>query len=132
MLSTANAMRFNNPLYGIVITYRDTFTGFGKGAWTEFMDEPITKFLSDEAINAAVLPPERVIFITIEDWDRLVQLKVLLNINISQILDIAFQQFESGQVLFFEQVLDSLSANKTLPKLSYLEEIRPVFETTVA
>lgn len=128
MLCTAKAIQPSTPLYGIVITYRDTFTGFGKDAWEEFMDEPITRFLEEESINLNVLPPRRVVFITIEDWDRLVQLKMLLKVNISQILDIAFKQADSGQVLFFEQVLDNLSLEKALPPLSYLESIRPVFE----
>jgi hypothetical protein len=128
MLCTAKAIQPSTPLYGIVVTYRDTFTGFGKDAWEEFMDEPITRFLEEESINLNVLPPRRVVFITIEDWDRLVQLKMLLKVNISQILDIAFKQADSGQVLFFEQVLDNLSLEKALPPLSYLDSIRPVFE----
>lgn len=61
ILCTAKATQSSTPLYGIVITYRDTFTGFGKDAWEEFMDEPITRFLEEESINLNVLPPKRVV-----------------------------------------------------------------------
>ncbi len=128
MLSTAKTVVRDESLYGIIITYRDTFTGFGKDAWEEFLEEPISAFLAKESIDIAILPPKRIVFITLEDWDRLVQLKILLKLKISEILDFAFQNSESGQVLFFEQVLDILSKGRKLPTLSYLEGIRHVFE----
>jgi hypothetical protein len=132
LVATANAMQLNTPLYGIVITYKDTYTGFGKDAWSEFLDEPVSNCLKKEAQKIELLPPDRIVFITIEDWDRLVRLKVLLNVNLSGILDLAFEQANSGQVLFFEQALDNLCRGKVLPELSYLEHIRSEFEIEAA
>jgi hypothetical protein len=126
LLATAHKIK-GKRLYGIVITYKETLIGYGVDAWEEFLEEPITEFLKAENIPLDILPPQRLVFITLEDWDKLVQVTKHTGQKISSILEIGFKDFSENQVLFFEQVLEKISKEITLPPLTYLEKVRGVF-----
>jgi hypothetical protein len=74
LLSTAIVIDRNIPWFGIIVTYKQTFIGFGRDAWDEFLREPVEKFAAENNISIAVFPPENLLFLTIEDWDCLMQL----------------------------------------------------------
>lgn len=113
--------------FGIVITFKETFLGYGKDAFEEFMNEPVTDFLKSQQIKQDTLPPERLVYITLEDWDRLVRLKKYTKKRLSEILETGFKSFQQNEVILFEQVLDKLCAGLELPSLQYLEHARPAF-----
>jgi hypothetical protein len=113
--------------FGIVITYKETFIGYGTDAFEEFMKEPIEAFIKSQQINLSILPPERLVYITLEDWDRLIRLKKHTRQKLAEILNSGFKYFRENKVILFEQVLDKLCQGIKLPSLSYLEQARSVF-----
>jgi len=73
ILATANTINKNIEWFGVVITYKDLYCGFGYDAWEEFLKEPITSFCADNDLILSVVPPENICFINLNDWDVLVQ-----------------------------------------------------------
>ncbi|HEY0652252.1 MAG TPA: hypothetical protein VGD65_03950 [Chryseosolibacter sp.] len=113
--------------FGIVITYKETLLGYGEDSFQEFMREPIKAFTELHKIDLSVLSPDRLVFITLEDWDRLISLKKHTGQRVSEILTKGFQYFRDGKVMLFEQILDKLCEGIQLPSLTYLERARPTF-----
>lgn len=126
LLSVAHNMK-SKVQFGIVITYKETLLGYGEDSFKEFMQEPILAFLGLHNIDLSVLPPDKLVFITVEDWDRLVRLKMYTGQRMAEILNIGFQYFRDNEVVLFEQVLDKLCQGIKLPSLSYLEQARSTF-----
>ncbi len=73
LLETASKIDVNRQYFGIIITYKEMYLGFGADAWDEFMKDSIETFCSQNSINISLLPPENLFFITIEDWDKMMQ-----------------------------------------------------------
>jgi hypothetical protein len=113
--------------FGIVITYKETFLGYGKDSFEEFMQEPIAAFVDLHKIDLSVLPPDKIVYMTVEDWDRLIRLKKHTGEKMAKILDNGFNHFRENEVILFEQVLDKLCKGIKLPSLSYLEQARRIF-----
>jgi hypothetical protein len=126
LLSVAHNMK-SKVQFGIVITYKETLLGYGEDSFKEFMQEPILAFLELNKIDLSVLPPDRLVYITVEDWDRLIRLKMHTGQKMAEILNNGFQYFRDNEVVLFEQVLDKLCQGIKLPSLTYLEQARPTF-----
>lgn len=73
LLSTAAIVDPGKKWYGIIITYKEMYLGFGNDAWIEFLKEPVEDFANSNSINLSILPPENLFFIDIEYWDYLIQ-----------------------------------------------------------
>ncbi|SFP80455.1 hypothetical protein [Parafilimonas terrae] len=73
LLETACKINPNNEFYGIIITYKEMYLGFGADAWNEFLKEPIEAFCLLNSIDLSILPPRNLFFINIEDWDYMMQ-----------------------------------------------------------
>jgi hypothetical protein len=73
LLETATKINPNAEHYGVVITYKEMYLGFGADAWEEFLKEPIEKYCLENSLDLAVLPPQNLCFINIEDWDKMMQ-----------------------------------------------------------
>ena len=73
LLATAFKVNPNQEYYGIIITYKEMYLGFGADAWEEFMKEPIETFCLQNSIDIAILPPQNLCFISIENWDYMMQ-----------------------------------------------------------
>lgn len=73
LLETAHKINPNHEHYGIVITYKEMYLGFGADTWEEFMKDPIEAFCLQNSINIAILPPQNLCFISIENWDYMMQ-----------------------------------------------------------
>lgn len=73
LLSTAVQVSAGKEKYGIIITYKEMYLGFGADAWKEFMREPVEKYCAEADIDISVLPPSNLFFITIDDWDDIMQ-----------------------------------------------------------
>lgn len=73
LLETALKVNPNQEYYGIIITYKEMYLGFGADAWDEFLKEPIEAFCLQNTIDISILPPQNLCFINIEDWDYMMQ-----------------------------------------------------------
>jgi hypothetical protein len=73
LLSTATSLNRNKEWFGIIITYREMYLGFGSDAWNEFMESTVEKFANENNIDLNVLPPKNLFFVTIEYWDYMMQ-----------------------------------------------------------
>ncbi len=73
LLSTAAVIDKNKIWYGIIVTYKEMYLGFGNDAWAEFLKEPVEIFAHKNSIDIDIMPPENIFFIDIEYWDYLVQ-----------------------------------------------------------
>lgn len=123
LLSTAAKIDSNRTWYGIIITYQEMYLGFGPDAWEEFLEKPITTYCSQTDIPISVLPPENLFFLTLENWDYIVQ--VIKN-GIADLHEILRQgqksnrsQNISEKMMLMDQVLYKFFKLKTLD-LTYL------------
>ncbi len=73
LLETAFKVNPTQEYYGIIITYKEMYLGFGADAWEEFMKEPIETYCLQNSIEIAILPPQNLVFISIENWDYMMQ-----------------------------------------------------------
>jgi hypothetical protein len=126
LLSVASNMK-SKIQFGIVITYKETLLGYGEDTFNEFMHEPICAFLEKHNMDLSVLPPDRLVYMTVEDWDRLIKLKKHTGRKMAEILNDGFKYFRENEVLLFEQVLDKLCRGIDFPALTYLEQARASF-----
>lgn len=126
LLSVAHSMK-TKIKFGLITTFKETLLGYGADSFHEFMGDPIVAFADSHNIDLSLLPPDRIVFITIEDWDRLIRLKKHTGQRMAEILNNGFQYFHDGQVILFEQVLDKLCEGIQLPSLNYLEQARSTF-----
>lgn len=69
LLATAFKINPNQEYYGVIITYKDRYLGFGADAWEEFMKEPIETICLQNSMDIAILPLQNLCFISIENWD---------------------------------------------------------------
>ncbi|HRJ31299.1 MAG TPA: hypothetical protein PLV21_04990 [Cyclobacteriaceae bacterium] len=127
LLSAAQSIKCSIPAYGLVVTYKDTYVGFGSDAWSEFLERPILEFLKSSNIPLSVLPPENLCFITIQDWDHMVQVVKEKPLSFKDIMHMAFSSFRSKipdeQIMFFDQELKKQFPISTT-NLSYLQNAR--------
>jgi hypothetical protein len=57
--------------YGLVVTLNETYLGMGSNVFDEFANEPIEKYCSQNQYNLDVIPPSRIFFISIADFEYL-------------------------------------------------------------
>ena len=63
MLTTAHLIDPNRQWFGSIITYLQTFIGFGTSACNEILATPATEFAQQHNLNINSLPPERFLFL---------------------------------------------------------------------
>ncbi|MBD0331401.1 MAG: hypothetical protein ICV66_01985 [Chitinophagaceae bacterium] len=126
LLCTAKAIDADREWFGIIVTYREMYLGFGQDAWDEFLQAPLEEFLLEQNLSITILPPQNLFFITIEDWDYIVQIVKDKNATLKEILLKARETNVSsnpGDRLFLmEMVLQKFFKIESL-KLSYLEGV---------
>jgi hypothetical protein len=121
---TANTIDPSRQWFGVIITYREMYLGFGLDAWDEFLEAPMREFFLQQKIAFNILPPENLFFITIEDWDYIIQ---IVKENKATLKEILLKGRETnvspkvGDKLFLmEMVLQKYFKVNNL-KLSYLD-----------
>lgn len=131
LLSTASSIDCNREWLGIVVTYKDLYNGFGKDAWKEFLEAPITKFISQSKISLETLPPENICFLNIEDWDHMIQSirhgQGTMESIIRKAMDMNASKNPSDKILLFEQALRS-HFSKGENNLSYHIQARQLLD----
>lgn len=108
------------------------YLGFGPDAWDEFLKEPIELFINENQIELKTLAPENIFFISISDWDWIVQaLKDSKASSLKELLDKGNEcntsEDQQTKVFMMEQVLRKYYH---VPKfnLSYLQEAHQLLD----
>lgn len=109
LIEIGNLLNSDATFYGIIVTYKDMFLGFGMDAWEEFMKSKITELCSQKEFKLSVLPPENLFFLSIEDWDRTVQIVKNKTATLEEILQYAYHKRNipdiAESIIFFNQAL---------------------------
>lgn len=58
----------------MIVTYKDLFLGTGDMVWEEFLKEAIEPVLESKKIDINLIPPERIMFLSIDEFDQLVSI----------------------------------------------------------
>lgn len=131
LLSTAKVIDPSQEWFGIIITYKEMYLGFGTDAWEEFLRNPVESFIKENSLDLSILPPRNLFFIDLEYWDYLIQVVKERKTSIKKIL-LTGQKFNSTtnpvEGLFnMEQVLTKHFKINTL-NLSYLEKAHKLID----
>jgi hypothetical protein len=54
-----------------ILTYRDMYLGPGQYLWDEFLGKAIHAELEDAGIDPQIIPPERIVVLSLAEWDML-------------------------------------------------------------
>lgn len=126
LLETATKINPDIEHFGIVITYKEMYLGFGADAWEEFLKDPIEKYCSKNSIDISVLPPQNLSFINIEVWDKIMQAIKDEKATLKEILvkgkDLNALDSPAESVMLMEQVIDK-HFHPSQITLSYLKDI---------
>jgi hypothetical protein len=110
LLSTARVIDENQEWYGIIITYKEMYLGFGNDAWDEFLEKKVTEFCKQNNIDLGILPPNNLFFIDIESWDYIIQAIKDKKGNLKEILakakDLNTSENIAERIFLFIQVLE--------------------------
>lgn len=59
-------------IYAMIITYKELYLGAGKDAWDEFIQDAVREYIECEGIDINKLLPERIFFVTIDTFEKMV------------------------------------------------------------
>ena len=71
------SLHTRNEFFLMIITYKNIFLGAGEDAWTEFLYESVSDYLEKNSIDQNIIPPNRIIFLSLDEFDNLIS--VLFN-----------------------------------------------------
>lgn len=105
-----------------ILTYRDMYLGPGQLLWDEFLAAAVQTDLEDADIDPQVIPPERIVVLSLEEWDILMSILHSDRTLLSHILkDMVLSNRDSATAKFaFGQHLDA--SVPAQPELPYLDE----------
>jgi hypothetical protein len=108
------------------------YLGFGPDAWDEFLRDPIESFIAENQFDLQTLPPENIFFLSISDWDWIVQ--ALKDSKISSLKELLNKgkecntsTNEQSKVFMMEQVLRKYYHVQQF-NLSYLQEAHQLLD----
>ena len=109
MLSTAHAINLQQSFYGIIITHKETYIGFGQDAWVEFLQPEVEDFALKNKISLSRLPVENLCIIDVETWDYLVQAIIEYKCSICSVIDKAKENMHESinRKMLLSQVLNA-------------------------
>lgn len=129
MITTANNINRQETWYGIIVTYKDLYIGFGEAGWDEFLKEPMEEFAREHNYSLEVLPPNQLFFVDIEYWDYMMQAVKDREISIKEILEKAIlnNKNDAEKVMLFDQILNKYFKVKTFT-LKYLNDAQQIYK----
>jgi hypothetical protein len=105
-----------------ILTYRDMYLGPGQQLWDEFLDEAVRSKLESEGIDPEVIPPERIVVLSLAEWDELMSILRTDPTLLSRILNgmvVSNRKPETTNFTFGQHLAPYLPAQ---PELPYLDE----------
>jgi hypothetical protein len=109
LIATATRIDSKTEWFGIVISYKEMHLGFGEDAWNEFMNESVTQVLRQEEFSLDTLPPHNLFFLSLEDWDYIMQVlkngKTKFQDVLTKARELNQNQNIAERVMMMEQVL---------------------------
>jgi len=105
-----------------ILTYKDMYLGPGQPMWDEFLGEAVGSRLKSEGIDPQVIPPERIVVLSLREWDVLMSILRTDSTLLSRILNGMVESNRKPETtnFTFGQHLDPYVPAQ--PKLSYLDE----------
>ncbi|HAR41269.1 MAG TPA: hypothetical protein DCS07_01335 [Bdellovibrionales bacterium] len=61
------------PFFLLLVTYKELYLGSGSEAWSEFLEEAVLPHLRNSSITEPPIKPDHIFFISVKDYDRLIQ-----------------------------------------------------------
>ena len=105
-----------------ILTYKDMYLGPGQPMWEEFLGEAVGSILESEGIDPQVIPPERIVVLSLREWDVLMSILHSDPTLLSQILKemvVSNRHPTTAGFAFIQHLIPYVAAQ---PKLPYLDE----------
>lgn len=116
----------NTKFYLLIVTYRDMHLGPGENVWDEFLRDAVAPELQKEGIDQALIAPERIATLSVEEFDLLISVLLTKKITLLQILEkmVTDNADQNTRKFSFGQHLDGhlRELGITDPKLPYLSD----------
>lgn len=141
--STARNIKEENDIFNIpkrdqvflmIVTYKDLFLGPPQDMWDEFLAEAILPELQASGIDPNLIPPERILVISIEEFDTMMKFINSSSLNFPDLLLLMVKNNKDAKsrCFTFSQHLNWDIANPETP-LPYLKnEFDDLFEMTMS
>jgi hypothetical protein len=112
----------NKNFYLLIITYCQMFLGPGERIWDEFLKDAIITTLAKENIDQKLIDPEKIIVLSIDEFDYLISVLLSKKVTLPKILEkMQINNTSLNTAKFnFAQHLDEYRSEKN--KLPYLDE----------
>jgi hypothetical protein len=105
-----------------VLTYKDMYLGPGQPMWDEFLGEAVESRLESEGIGPQIMPPERIVVLSLREWDVLMSILRTDPTLLSRILNEMLVNNRSpmtAKFAFWQHLNAYIPAQ---PELPYLDE----------
>lgn len=131
LIATATRIDPQREWFGIIVTYKEMYLGFGDDAWDEFMKKPISDWLIQENLLLETLPPQNLFFMDLEDWEYAMQAikngTATLETMLKKGRELNHHSTIAEQVFIMEQVLQKHFSIKNFD-LVYLKEAESLYQ----
>jgi hypothetical protein len=114
-----------------ILTYRDMYLGPGQSFWDELLGEALGAELQTAGIDPQVIPPERIVVLSLAEWDMLMSILHTDPTLLSRILDemvVSNRDPTTAKFAFVQHLIPYVPAQ---PKLPYLDEEFTAFCTSM-
>lgn len=105
-----------------ILTYRDMYLGPGQSLWDEFLGEAIEAELKGADVDTQVIPPERIVVLSLAEWDMFVAILRTDLTLLSRILNemvVSNRRPDTAKFTFGQHLDPYIPAQ---PELPYLDE----------
>lgn len=105
-----------------ILTYKDMYLHPGQAIWDEFLGEAMVRKLKGEGIDLRIIPPERIVVLSLRDWDVLMSILRTDPTLLSRILNemvVNNRSPMSAKFAFWQHLDPYIPAQ---PELPYLDE----------
>jgi hypothetical protein len=110
----------SSHFYLFILTYKDMHLGPGQPMWDEFLGEAVRTVLEGADIDLQVIPPERIVALSLREWDVLMSILSTDPTLLSHILDEMVTNNRNpatAKFSFWQHLEPYLSAQQKLPYL---------------
>ena len=118
-------IKYNKTSYLLVVTYKELYVGSGKALYHSMAKEKMDQLI-EKTPSAAVIPPEHIYFITIDDFDALMMMAKQNGGGISDVLStaVAHDKVVEDKKFHFKQHINSILGQPAVPEYLSIETDR--------